>query len=97
MQLICNPNIICIYRVKTDIERVITMSKTKSISDLVIDLQNENESLKKLKKNFDKMLRDEFGYNAEELHEIIKKQEDYENRKTARQGREQTFEHSENV
>lgn len=73
------------------------MSKTKSISDLVIDLQNENESLKKLKKNFDKMLRDEFGYNTAELHAIIRKQEEYEQRKAARQGREQTFERSENV
>lgn len=73
------------------------MSKTKSISDLVIDLQNENESLKKLKKNFDKVLRDEFGYNTEELHAIIRKQEEYEQRKAARQGREQTFERSENV
>lgn len=73
------------------------MSKTKSISDLVLNLQKENESLKKLKKNFDKMLKDEFGYNAEEIHRMIKKQEDYEQRKAAKQGREQTIERSETV
>ena len=46
------------------------MSKTKSITDLVTELQNENESLKGLKKGFNTMCKAEFGYSIDELHSI---------------------------
>lgn len=49
------------------------MSKTKSITDLVTELQNENESLKGLKKGFNTMCKAEFGYSIDELHSIIMK------------------------
>lgn len=71
------------------------MSKTKSISDLVIDLQRENESLQSLKKLFDKACRNEFGYNVSELHILVKKQEDYEKRRAEKQSRSQAVEQSE--
>lgn len=79
----------------THIESVIKMSKTKSISDLVIDLQKENDSLQKLKKAFEKAVKGEFGYNIDELHIIINKQEAYERRKAEKQSRTQFTEQSE--
>lgn len=50
------------------------MAKSKSISDLVTDLQKENESLKFLKKLFERACVNEFGYNIRELHQILEKQ-----------------------
>ena len=53
---------------------------TKSISDLVMDLQRENEALKRLEKIANIYCRQEFGYDVKSLHEIIVKLENYERR-----------------
>lgn len=53
---------------------------SKSIADLVIDLQKENESLKALEKIANSYCRQEFGYDVKSLHEIIVKLEYYERR-----------------
>lgn len=47
------------------------MSKTKSISDLVISLQKENQRLQILGKYFNKVCKIEFGYSVEDLHKIV--------------------------
>ena len=49
------------------------MSKSKSIADLVTQLQKENESLQALKKLFNQACKNEFGYDVKELHRIIEK------------------------
>lgn len=49
------------------------MAKQKSISDLVIELQKENESLKHLHRLANKFCKQEFGYNIVELHKIIER------------------------
>lgn len=54
------------------------MSKSKSISDLILEIQQENESLKKLEKLANQYCRQEFGYNVKELHQIIEKFQAYE-------------------
>ena len=43
------------------------MSKTKSITDLVTDLQQENESLKNLSRLANQYTRQEFGFSVREL------------------------------
>lgn len=65
------------------------MSKSKSISDLVTELQQENESLQSLKKLFNQACKNEFGYGVKELHDIITKQKLYEQRKQERQAEKQ--------
>lgn len=76
------------------------MSKTKSITDLVLDLQQENESLKGLKKLAQQFCKQEFGYTIEELHNIIRKQEAYERkikeREASQQSQQIRISHSEN-
>ncbi len=47
------------------------MSKTKSIADLVTELQAENESLQSLKRLFNQACKNEFGYDVKALHDII--------------------------
>ncbi len=49
------------------------MAKTKSITDLVTELQEENESLQPLKRLFNQAVKNEFGYDVKELHSIIEK------------------------
>lgn len=71
------------------------MAKTKSISDLVTELQRENESLQSLKKLFNQACKNEFGYDAKTVHEMLDKQKMYEQRKAERQGQQPTFSHSE--
>ena len=70
-------------------------SKTKSISDLVTDLQTENESLKKLQKIADSYTKMEFGYSVKDLHALVDKQVAYEKRckerDSASQGQQATF------
>lgn len=55
------------------------MAKNKSISDLVTDLQAENDRLQFLKKLFDKAVAQEFGHTVKELHKIVEKQNASEN------------------
>lgn len=65
------------------------MSKTKSISELVTELQAENESLQSLKKLFNQAVKNEFGYDIKTLHELVTKQELYEQRVAERQAKQQ--------
>lgn len=53
-------------------------SKSKSITELVNDLQQENESLKRLEKIANQYTKLEFGYSVKELHQIIEKFSCYE-------------------
>lgn len=75
------------------------MGKTKSISDLVTELQRENESLQSLKKLFNQACKNEFGYDVKTIHEMLEKQRIYEQRKAAQQsqmqGQQPTFSRSE--
>ena len=74
-------------------------SKTKSISDLAIELQQENENLQSIKKQYmrivNQVCKEEFGYDAKTVHELLDKQKMYEQRKAERQGQQPTFSHSE--
>lgn len=76
------------------------MSKTKSITDLVQELQQENESLKVLEKLAQQFCKQEFGHTIKELHDIIRKQEAYERkireREASQQGQQIRISHSEN-
>lgn len=73
------------------------MGKTKSISDLVTDLQKENESLQSLKKLFNQACKNEFGYDIKTIHQMLEKQKLYEQRNAAVQNEQTTFSYSENV
>ena len=44
------------------------MSKTKSITEMVTELQRENEALQGLKKLFNRAVKDEFGYEPKKIH-----------------------------
>lgn len=74
---------------KAPIMEVKDMSKTKSITDLIMELQQENESLKGLAKIANQYCKMEFGYNVKELHELIAKQRLYEQKKQERQANQQ--------
>ena len=47
------------------------MSKTKSITEMIEELQRENEALQGLKKLFNKACKDEFGYEPKKIHEML--------------------------
>lgn len=70
-------------------------SKTKSISELVTELQQENESLQSLKKLFNQACKNEFGYDVKTIHQMLEKQRIYEQRKAEKQGQQPTISHSE--
>lgn len=56
------------------------MSKTKTTTDLIAsitELQNEVQSLRKLSALADKYTKMEFGYSVKELHEILRKHENF--------------------
>lgn len=57
------------------------MSKNKTISELVNELQKENEKLSNLKKLFDKACKLEFGFSVKEIHKLLDRQIAYEKRK----------------
>lgn len=44
---------------------------SKTITEQVADLQNENECLKELQKLFDKAVKNEFGIDTKKIHKII--------------------------
>lgn len=75
------------------------MSKTKSITELVQELQQENESLKGLEKIANQYCRQEFSHSVKEIHDIIRKYEIYERkrkeREAAQQGQQIKLSHSE--
>lgn len=56
------------------------MSKTKSISDLVTELQKENENAKYFYKLFEQAVKHEFGCTISELHKIILRSKINENK-----------------
>lgn len=56
------------------------MSRTKSITDLVTQLQLENEQSKYYYKLFSQAVKHEFGYSVDELHDVILKYKAYESR-----------------
>ncbi len=72
------------------------MSKTNKLSDLVEELQEENEKLQSLKKLFDQACKKEFGYSINQIHKMLDAQEKYEARKAAQQGQRNQLERSEN-
>lgn len=61
-------------------------TKAKSITEMITDLQNENERLQNLGKLFEKAVRDEFGYSTKELHNLIRKEQILEQRMSTQQG-----------
>lgn len=75
------------------------MSKPKSITEMVQELQRENETLQGLKRLFNRACKDEFGYEPKKIHEMIKRCEMYDRKYqssgTARQGQQASNEHSE--
>lgn len=71
------------------------MSKTKSISDLVTELQQENESLQSLKKLFNQACKNEFGYDVKTIHQKLEKLNLYEQRKAEKQIPPLNISHSE--
>ena len=56
------------------------MSKTKSITELVTQLQEENESTKYFYKLFAKAVKHEFNYGVDALHKIILKYKAFESK-----------------
>ncbi len=56
-------------------------SKVKNISDLVSDLQSENEKLQSLWKHFNAMCKSEFGLDVKALHQALEKLGTYEHGK----------------
>ena len=68
------------------------MSKTKSITDLVNELQQENESLKRLERLANQYTKMEFQSTVKELHDKLYRLEMYERkareRDAARQGQQ---------
>lgn len=71
------------------------MSKTKSLADLITDLQDENESLQFLKKLFNQACKAEFGCDVKTIHQMIEKQRLYEQRGAEKQSQPSTFSQSE--
>ncbi len=56
------------------------MSKTRTTTDLIesiTELQNEVQALRRLSTLADKYTKMEFGYSVKELHEIIRKHENF--------------------
>lgn len=68
------------------------MSKSKSITDLVTELQQENESLKGLERLANQYTKMEFQCTVKELHDKLYRLEMYERkareRDAARQGQQ---------
>ncbi len=71
------------------------MSKSKSITDLVTQLQDENEQAKFFYKLFAQAVKHEFGYSVEELHDIIWKCDALERSFREKQGQQPAASHGE--
>lgn len=67
------------------------MSKTKSLSDLVNDLQRENEKAIFLTKLFNRACINEFGVDVKTIHQMLEKQRIFEQRRTEKQGQQTTI------
>ena len=57
---------------------------TKGISDLVLELQEENERLQFLSKLFERAVKKEFGHSIKEVHRLIDAQLAYENKRNSK-------------
>lgn len=71
------------------------MAKTKSISDLVTELQQENESLQSLKKLFNQACKNEFGYDVKTIHQMIEKQRLYDQKNADKTNLQLNISHNE--
>lgn len=71
-------------------------NRTKSVADLVTELQEENAKLRSLQKLFQQACKKEFGYDIKTIHQMLEKQRLYEQRKLAKQGQQTAFSHREN-
>ena len=56
------------------------MSKAKSITEQIEEMQREVEALKGLKRAFNRVCKDEFGYESKKIHEMLKRCEMYDRR-----------------
>lgn len=56
------------------------MSKAKSITEQIEEMQREVEALKGLKRAFNRVCKDEFGYEPKKIHEMLKRCEMYDRR-----------------
>lgn len=61
-------------------------TKAKSITEMITELQEENDRLQNLGKLFEKAVRDEFGYSIKELHDLIRKEQILDQRMSTQQG-----------
>lgn len=52
----------------------------KTISDQIIELQAENEQLKKLRKLFEKAVKDEFGMDIKTVHKNLDNSIDFKSK-----------------
>lgn len=50
----------------------------KTINEQIVELQSENDRLKKLQKIFDKAVKDEFGFDTKTLHKKLENPSDFE-------------------
>ena len=75
------------------------MSKTKSITEMVTELQRENEALQGLKRLFNRACKEQFGYEPNKIREMLKRCEMYDKKAQAngiqRQGQQTANERSE--
>lgn len=75
------------------------MSKTKSITEMVTELQRENEALQGLKRLFNRACKEQFGYDPNKIREMIKRCEMYDRKAQSnglpRQGQQPAHERSE--
>lgn len=75
------------------------MAKTRSIQDLITQLQEEADDAKFLNKLFGQAVKHRFGYSAEELDEIILKYKaldrKFKQMDAPKQGQQPNISHSE--
>ena len=62
------------------------MSKTKTITDLVAELQEDNNRLQSLDRLFNQACKTEFGHDVRAIHQIIEKCDRYVQHRVNKQG-----------
>lgn len=55
----------------------------KTINEQIVELQSENDRLKKLQKLFEKAVKDEFGVDTKTIHKKLGNSSDFEAKITA--------------
>ena len=58
--------------------------KSKSITEIITELQAQNEKLSGLGKLFDRAVKEEFGYSTKEVHVLLDRQLAYEKKRAER-------------